>query len=375
MKIILFANTDWYLYNFRLGLAERIRKQGHQLLLISPPGPYSKKLQDMGYKWIPVDLTRRGMNPFSEIRAINQLRRIIKRESPDIINNFTIKCVLYGSIAAKGIKAVHTVNSVTGLGFIFYSKNIFLKIIRPILFLFFRTAIKDTALIFQNEDDRDLFAGKGMIGSSPVFLIQGSGVDTKKFTPRHNNNLQPIVLLSARLIWSKGIKIYLDAARRFAQRGAKVKFTIAGRLDPGNPESLTEIDLEKIRGEGIIDLWGWREDMQNVYTQADIVCLPSFGEGLPRSLMEAAACGRPLVATDVPGCRELVNNGSNGYLFTPDDLDDLVKKLDTLISDPKLRQRMGKNGRTLVEKQFSSNVIVNKTLQVYNQISGVGNKR
>jgi glycosyltransferase involved in cell wall biosynthesis len=375
MKIILFANTDWYLYNFRLGLVEGIRKQGHQVVLISPPGPYSKKLQDMGYKWIPVDLTRRGMNPFSEIRAINQLRKIIKRELPDIINNFTIKCVLYGSLAVKGIKAVHTVNSVTGLGFIFYSKNILMKILRPILFLFLGSAIKDTALIFQNEDDRDLFAGKGMIGSSPVFLIQGSGVDTKKFTPRPNKNLQPIVLLSARLLWSKGIKIYLNAARHFAQRGTKVRFAIVGRLDPGNPESLTEMDLDKIRGESIVDLWGWREDMQNVYTQADIVCLPSFGEGLPRSLMEAAACGRPLVATDVPGCRELVNNGSNGYLFIPDDLDDLVKKINILITDPKLRQRMGENGRTLVETQFSSDVIVNKTLQVYNQISGVGNKR
>jgi len=365
MKIILFANTDWYLYNYRLPLARTLQERGDELILLSPPGRYTEFLQKEGFHWQSFPLERKGTNPFAELATIFRLWQFLQREKPDLLHNFTIKPVLYGSLAARLAGIRHIVNAVPGLGIAFSEGQGLLRLIVSTLY---RLSLGGTSVIFQNQDDLNVFVQNRLIAANQAHLIPGSGVDVEIFCSSPEPEGEPVVLLAGRLLRSKGLAEFVEAARRIRGSGIRARFVIVGEPYPDNPDTIQPEELVQWQKEGAIEYWGWRDDMAVVIPQASIVCLPTrYKEGLPRLLVEAGACARPIVATDIPGCRMILRNGENGLMIVPGDISALVESLKMLISDPALRQRMGARGREIVEQEFSVNSVIARTLDVYNQ--------
>lgn len=369
MKALLFANTAWYLYNFRLALAEALRQRGHEVVLVSPPGEHSQKLEDAGFRWLPFPLSRKGTNPLQELSTIHRLWQLYRREKPDVVHHFTIKCVLYGSLAARlaGVRGV--INAVTGLGYVFTSNTWKRLLLQWLTRSFYRLALQKSQVVFQNPDDRTVFIRDGLVCKEHTHIIPGSGVDTNRFHSTPQPAGAPVVILPARLLWDKGVGEFVEAAKVLRSEGIEARFVLVGSPDPDNPASVPREVLEKWQQEGVIEWWGWQEDMPAVYAQANIVCFPSHREGLPKSLIEAAACGRAIVAADVPGSREVVRSGENGYLVPPSNIEKLADHLRLLLIDSSLRQEMGKQGRRLIEEKFASDLIIDQTLAVYQQIN------
>ncbi len=368
MKIVYFSNTGWYLYNFRLSLLEQVREKGAEVLLISPEGPYVSHLQDEGFRWQSCPMDRKSLNPLKGARSVLHLTRLLRREQPDIIHNFTLKSIVYGSIAARLAGVQGQVNAIAGLGHYFSDTTGLDSIaawgIRQLL----RFSLSGTQVIFQNPDDRDVVVRHGLAPQENSHLIRSSGVDTGKFRFREEPEKPVTVLLASRMLWSKGIRAFVNAGRRLVEEGVDARFVIVGAPDDGNPDAISEEQLRSWDGKPGIEWWGFREDMPSVIAQSHIVCLPTqYGEGVPKILTEAAASGRPLVATEVAGCREIVKDGENGILVPPKNLDALVEALRSLIDAPKTRSRMGARSREIAVREFSDAQVIEDTLSLYEQ--------
>ncbi len=368
-KILLVANTGWYLYNFRLPLAQHLRTLGVEVVFISPWDVYVEKIQAEGFLWIELDMIRRSTNPFLELYAIFRLIIIYLQEKPSAVHHFTIKCVLYGGIAAKLVGVPAVINAITGLGYIFINKDLKATILRPLLKPLYRFVLRAETgrVIFQNQDDIATLAKLNLISPKRTILIRSSGVDTKRFSPyyTHKKHQKPIVLLAARLIGEKGIYEYVEAAAILKNRGCKAIFQIAGGLYFGNPSAIAEDIAKQWCNQGLIDWLGHVDNMEEVIGASTIVVLPSYREGVPKILLEAAAMCKPLVATDVPGCRDVVEHGINGYLVPVKDAHRLADAIERLLKNPELCQKMGKLGREKVIGKFNVNDVVQKTVQVY----------
>jgi len=365
MKIILFANTDWYLYNYRLPLARALRARGDEVILLSPPGGYGEFLQKDGFRWQPFPLERKGMNPFAELATIFRLMKVLRHEKPELVHFFTIKAVLYGSIASRLAGVPHIVNAITGLGYIFSDAG---PLLRLIVTMLYRASLGGTKVIFQNPDDLGVFIQNKLISANQAFLIPSSGVDVNVFRPSPEPGGEPVVLLAGRLLRSKGIPEFVEVAKRIRGDGIRARFVIVGEPYPDNPDSIQPQELVDWQKEGAVEAWGWHDDMAEVIAQASIICLPTrYKEGLPRLLVEAGACARPVVTTDIPGCRMIVRNGENGQMIPPGNISALEAALISLIKDPALRQKMGARGREIVEQEFSVDSVIARTLDVYNQ--------
>lgn len=372
MKVLLFANTDWYLYNFRLGLAKFLRNNGFEVVMMSPRGAYGPRLMAAGFRWIPLDMDRRSLNPWRELRLIIQIAGILRQEAPALVHNFTIKCVVYGSLAARWAGVRARISAVTGLGYVFVGNDFRARLLRPIVgrLLQFALGGKVARLIVQNQDDCDAFVDSGLIAANVVRLIKGSGVNTSRFRPRAaNGQVGSIrVLLAARLLWDKGVGEYIEAARRLKQEGLSVEFLLAGDIDPGNPASVPAEEVDSWRKAGIVHALGHVEDMVTLLSEIDVMVLPSYREGVPRSMIEAAACGLPLVTTDAPGCREIVEHGANGYLVPVRNAKALADAIRRLHADPDLRRAMGQASREKVLREFDEKIVFEKTLAVYREL-------
>jgi glycosyltransferase involved in cell wall biosynthesis len=281
-----------------------------------------------------------------------------------------MKPVIYSAIASiiSGLK--NRVYAFAGLGFIFSSKRKSAKILRPILKLILKFLLKgiNTRLILQNRDDAFDILNSKLISKKNIKLIRGSGVDTTNYSFSTIPNDVPLVILPARMLWDKGIGEFVESAIILKRKGFNVRLVLVGTPDEHNPESINETQLEIWKNEEIIEWWGHQNNMVKVYHQSTIVCLPSYREGLPKSLLEAASCGRPIVAYDVPGCREIVKDGYNGYLVQPKSIDGLVEAIILLINNYKLCVQMGKNGRKLVEKHFTQEKIARETIAVWEEV-------
>ena len=373
MKVILFANTDWYIYNFRLALAKEIRRQGYEVILLSPPGDFQKRLQENGFQWIPFPLSRQGINPFSELYTIWRLLQVYRRIQPVAIHHFTIKPVIYGSLAAHLLGITGVINSITGLGHLFIDSGIITRMVREFAKVLYRASLHHTQVIFENPEDLDSFIQNGLLKSEQTNLILGTGVDTEKFKPTIKPYHSPLVLFSSRLLATKGILEFVEAAQLLKLNGTKARFAIAGTPDPGNPASILPEQIQVWERTGIVEVWGWQEDMPTALAQADIFCLPSYREGVPSALLEACASGLPIVTTDVPGCRDVVTNGVNGLLVAPQDSLALAKAIETLLADAQQRDKLGKTGRRLALEKFSLEKINEQTLDIYRKV--LENKR
>lgn len=375
MKILLFANTDWYLYNFRLGLAKALRERGDQVVLVSPDGDYSIRLQESGFRWVCFPMAPHGMNPLVEISTILRLLWLYLREKPDLVHHFTIKCVLYGSWVSHLIGIRRVVNSVTGLGFVFIERDSENLRLRGLIKFLYRLILNRTWVIFQNTSDKNLFLKYRLVKENKISIIQGSGVDTKLFSPQPVLDGSPLVILPARLLWDKGVGEFVKAARQLKKDGIDARFALVGDTDFKNPAGIPAEQIKVWVGEGVVESWGWMDKMVEVYAQAHIVCLPSYREGTSKTLVEAAACGRPLITCDVPGCREVVQLGINGLLVSPRDVQGLVGAMRYLIENPDERKIMGNAGRKIAENLFSMDLIISQTFTVYELVQSSQLKR
>jgi len=371
-KILLFANTDWYLYNYRLPLARYLKQAGFEVHLVSPPGTYVEKIQENGFNWIGLKLSRHGTNPVYEIFTLLRLLRLYKRQKPDIALHFTIKCVQYGSLAARWAGVPSIINFITGLGTVFAEKSSIPPVLIGLVEYMYKQTLKGTHIIFQNPDDIDTFMLKKLIQPCQVTLIRGSGVDIQSMVPVIKKNEKPLVTLASRMLTSKGITDFVDAARLLKSKGLYGRFVLVGKPEDGSPDGISEKQLTSWADEGAVEWWGWRDDMKEVYAQTDVFCLPSYyPEGVPRVLTEAAACGLPIITTDMPGCREIVRQDVNGILVPAHDSNALAEALERLILDEDLRRRMGDQSRKIAVSEFSDENVLAETLSVIKgQIAG-----
>lgn len=374
-KVLLFANTDWYLWNFRLPLARAIRARGADVVFVSPPGAYAPRLVAAGFRWLPVPMSRRGMRPWQELATLAHLVRLYRRERPDVVHHFTLKCILYGGLAARAAGVRRIVSAVTGMGYVFASDDLAARAARPVVRRLLRagTGGRDARLIVQNPDDREAVVASGMIGRAQVRLIPGSGVDTRRFAPRAPQAADPgrpfRFLFAARLLRDKGLADYVAAARALRAGGVAAEFLVAGETDPGNPASFDDAAIAAWRAEGDVRFLGQVEDMPALMASVDAMVLPStYREGVPRSLIEAAAAGLPLVTTDSPGCRDIVADGRNGFLVPGRDARALAAALRRLATDRALAAAMGRAGRERVLGEFDERIVFARTLGVYGEL-------
>lgn len=365
MKILLVANTDWYLFNFRLLLAKALRDRGHEVVLVSPPGGYASRLQEAGFRWLPVAISRRGTNPLRELGTLLRLARIYRRERPALVSHFTIKPVLYGSLAAGLSRVPRVINSVTGLGYVFNAPGREAAALRGVVKPLYRFALRNTQIIFQNEVDRQEILRGGLARAEQTHLIPSSGIDLRRFTPSPLPPGPPVVLFNGRMLWSKGVGEFVSAARILRKQGVPARFWLVGDSDEGNPESIPAEQLREWQSEGVVEWLGWRDDMPNIIAQTTLVCFPSYAEGFPRALLEAAASGRAAVTTAAPGCADAVIDGETGLIVPVRDAGALAHALASLLADPQRCARMGEAGRKFVESRFSADLIINRTMAVY----------
>ncbi|HEX5488260.1 MAG TPA: glycosyltransferase family 4 protein [Rhodanobacteraceae bacterium] len=374
-KIILFANTDWYLYNFRRSLALAAQAAGHEVLLVSPPGEYGARLRGLGLRWTPLTgMDRRSLNPLREVRVLAELVALFRHERPAMVHNFTIKCAVYGSLAAMLAGVPARINAVAGLGYVFASDDRRARLLRPLVRSLLRFSLrgKRSRLILQNHDDASVFIRHGLIGKSHLVVIPGSGVDCTRFVPPSRPaNDPPRVLLAARLLWEKGLAEYVQAARALRARGRKVRFVLAGASDPGNPAAVPEATVRGWVDEGLVEWTGHVEDMPALLASADIVVLPSYyREGLPKSLIEAAACAIPLITTDMPGCRDVVTDGKDGLLLPPRDAGALLAAIVRLLDAPALARRLGLAAHAKALARFDERIVIRRTLATWDEVLG-----
>ena len=369
-RILLTANTDWYLYNFRLALAKHLRAEGHHVTLASPTGPYIQAFDREGFDWEVWEVGRQSVALSGELRAVRTLNRILKRIRPDVIHNHTIKAVLYGSLAGRWANIPVIINSITGRGYVFLSETHRARRLRRMVLPVYKVALhgSNVGVIFENPTDQEYFVSHKLAPASQTWLIEGVGVDPEHFSPGPAPSGTPLVILPTRMLWDKGVGVLVEAAQLLKPRLA-VRVVLAGEPDPGNPASIPIEKLQEWQVAGLVEWWGWQSDMPAIYRQSHIVTLPTmYGEGVPTVLLEGAACGLPLVATDIPGCRQIVQSGKNGFLVPPGNAVALAEVLERLLQDATLRGRMGAASRQIVLDRFTHASINAATLAVYQKL-------
>ena len=365
MKTILFvANSSWYLFNFRQNLISAMAKSGYRVVCIAPQDEFSKKLQKICNEYHPIKLNRKNLNPFFEFSFFIRLFFQIRNIRPEIVHLFTIKPVIWGTLASRILKVRKIVAAITGLGFVFSNGILRLVVTRLYRFVFKSNKVQ---VIFQNPDDLDVFSHQNLVKKTQCHLILGSGVDTSLFCPpveKHDDGIVRFVLF-ARMIREKGIAEFISAAHAVNQNYPKTEFILAGDLDKGNPSGISK-EWMKDATSDVVRWLGHVENVKEIMAKSDVAVLPTYyREGVPRSLIEAASSGLPIITTTIPGCREIVKDGENGYLIPPKDVEKLKQAMIMLIENPELREKFGKRGRQIVLEKFDQKFVIKQTKSVY----------
>ncbi|MEJ2404291.1 MAG: glycosyltransferase family 4 protein [Candidatus Thiodiazotropha sp.] len=369
-KLILFVVNDaGFFLSHRLPLALAARDYGFRVCVATPPGDGVEQIEAEGLLHYSLPLSRSGANPFAELMTIRELYKLYRNLRPSLVHHVTIKPVLYGTLAARLAKVPAVVNAISGLGFVFLAQGRFSSLARAAVLNSYRWLFSRAGLwvIVQNRDDYRYLLDEECLSQEQLELIRGSGVDLMHFAAQPEPTQTPLVVLPARMLWDKGVGEFVAAAHTLKNRGVKARFALVGGIDPNNPESVPARRLADWARDRDIEWWGNRQDMAQVYSQANIICLPSYREGLPKVLLEAAASGRAIVTTDVPGCREVVIEGENGLLVPARESGPLAEALQQLILQPELRQAMGQKGRGFAEAEFSIERVVEQHMSIYRQ--------
>lgn len=371
LKLLYLVTEDWYFISHRLSLAIAAKAAGFDVSVATRVQCHGDTIRDAGIGLLPISLSRSGLHPIREFRSMAELVTLIRGESPDLLHNVAMKPITYGTLAARlsGTKAV--INAIMGLGWTFSSESAKARMLRPLIKIALRNALSGvkTRVIVQNKDDASVLSNQRLVRPEAIRLIRGSGVDPKAYSTRAPPPGPPLVVLPARLIVSKGILEFMQAAALLKSDGIDARFALVGAPDTASPAAVTCEMIQPYVRAGQVEYWGWRDDMAQVLNIASVVCLPTFyGEGLPKSLLEAAASARAIVATDVPGCREVVHHGENGWLVPPCNTEALARALRESIARPELCARYGAAGRLMVEREFSLDAVIKQTLALYNEL-------
>ena len=355
-RLVLGANSSLNVVSFRQGLIRGLEARGYEVVVVAPVDPSAEaRMSKLGVERIIVDLERSGLNPLADLRLLSSYRRILKRLRPVAYLGFTIKPNIYGCLAAT-LAGIPAIPNVSGLGTAFIRRGPLLRLVTALYRLAFRRA---AIVFFQNPDDRALFRELGIVREGQGRLLPGSGIDLDRFKPSPLPDAPTIFLLIARLLGDKGVREYVAAARQLRDELPDARFQLLGPLDEGNRTAIPRAELDGWIAKGAIEYLGATDDPRQAIAGASVVVLPSYREGLPRTLLEGAAMARPVIATDVPGCREVVADGVNGVLCDvrdPASLANAMKRLAGLSA--KARTAMGRAGRRLVEERFSESLVI-----------------
>ena len=371
-KISIIINDLSFFYSHRLPIAEELIKKGFEVCIgygvLGRTDKYFLERKDL--KFVSIPMKRGGVNPIKEIQTIINIWKFIKKEKPDLIHLVTIKPYLYGGIVSYLANVPAVISAVSGLGTLFINSDFKSRLLRFLLYPIFKLAFKhnNQKVILQNEDDKKKLVNWGVLNPTKVKLLRGSGVKIKNFTKLEESKDIITVCFLGRLLRDKGVYEFISAARLIKNRGVKARFWLAGDEDIDNPSGLNKKDLKDIKKEGIVEVLGYQKDIPQLYASAHIICLPSYREGLPKSLIEAAAASRAIVTTDVSGCRDAIIPNKTGLLVPLKNYEKLADALQCLIENPKKREAMGKEGRKHAEKEFPIEKIVEGHLEIYQEL-------
>jgi glycosyltransferase involved in cell wall biosynthesis len=366
------VNVDWFFLSHRLAIARAARDRGAKVWVAAASTGQEGQIIREGFRFVSIPFRRSGKNVFHEIRTIREIAKVLREFRPDLVHNVTIKPVLYASWLSRFLGRPAVVNAISGLGYVFIATGAKARLMRRVIRMAYKAALfgDRIRIIFQNPDDIKSFVAAGMVEKDRTVLIRGSGVDVELYRPLPEQPGVPIVMFASRMLKDKGAVELVDAARLLREWDVPFRMVFVGDPDPENPATVTESALRTWENEKLIEWWGQRTHMERVLHLAAVVVLPSYREGLPKVLLEAASAGRPIVATDVPGCREVVRDGRNGYLVPPRDHVRLAEVLRHLLETPELRARMGATGREMAVREFRIEKVVADTLSVYDELLG-----
>jgi len=367
LKIAIVLNSSWQAYNFRLNLAKSLKVHGHEVFFVSPYDEKYSALIGRSFKHFNINIDSKGINPINDIRLIFSLSRLYKLEKPDIVLNFTIKPNIYSSIVS-GLMGIKSISNITGLGTTFIKQSLVTKIVK----LLYKNSLRfNNKVFFQNIDDKKLFIENKLVRKEKVSLLPGSGVDLDKFTPIKKNRVVDKFrfLLIARLLKDKGIIEFNEAAKIIKGRYSSVSFEILGELGALNRTAIGQIELQSWIDSGLVEYLGISDNVEDIIACSDCVVLPSYREGIPRSLLEACAMEKPIIATNVVGCKDVVDEGVNGYLCKVKDAKDLSDKMEIMINlSEEEREKMGKSGRIKMIEKFDEKIVIQKYLNVISEL-------
>jgi len=368
--LLFLVNDAAFFLAYSLPLARAAADAGYAVHVATPEDEHVRHILRAGLTWHPVRIFRSRLNLWLEVRSFVDILRLYRRVRPDLVYQVTQKPVLYGTMAARFAGVPRVVNHVAGLGYMHGDDAP--RVTRAVANTVCRIGLRQPCMrvIFENDDDCVVYVERGWITTGQSILIRGVGVDMSVFVPKPPvRSSTTTVILASRLIFPKGVAEFVEAARRLKRQGDGVRMIVVGEPDPSNPSSIPESRIRSWTDEGIIEYWGRREDMPAVLAAADIVCLPTYyREGMPRVLIEAAACGRPAITTDMPGCRDIVVDGTTGLLVAPRDVDGLVRAIERLAADPGLRATLGLAAREHAVRHFSLDVVLASTLAVFDEL-------
>lgn len=372
-RLLFVVNDPAFLLSHRREVALAARDAGYEVHVATPrlAGPVAE-IGALGLHHHPIPLARGGRNPLAELRALAALTALMRRLRPDIVHKVTIKPVIWGGIAARLARVPASVSAISGLGYVFIAEGWRARALRRGLGPLYRLALggANRRVIFQNAADRETFTRLGVALEGKAELIRGSGVDLDLFHPVPEPAGAPLVLMPARLLLDKGAAEFVEAARRLRAAGSDARFVLAGDPNSQNPASVPAATLVEWRAEGVVEFPGHQGDIAALMQAAHLVVLPSYREGLPKALIEAAACGRAVVTTDVPGCRDAIRPGETGLLVPPRDGPALAEAIAALLADPARRRAMGTAGRALAEETFCIRGVVAEHLRIYDELTG-----
>lgn len=366
-RLVFLVNVDWFFLSHRLPLALEALSRNYDVTVVAADTGFSNLIREKGIDFVSIPLERSGTNLFKELNLLLKIFKILKKLKPDIIHNVALKACLYGGMISRLFSNLACINAVSGVGFIFTTESLSLKqkVFAKVMKLGFP---RKAGVIFQNPDDYSLFISLGVIKNNPFKLIKGSGVDIRnkfKFHLQPENN-KLVVLFPARMLFTKGLLEFCKAAELLHSENLNARFVLVGGVDVENKSSVSTEELKNYEKEYNVEWHGHSNNIKEEYVKSDIVVLPSYREGLPKSLIEACAIGRPIITTDAPGCRECVN-GRNGFLVPVGDHIKLADKLKLLLSDNEIRRKMGEESRKLAESEFSIETVIEKTFEFYSE--------
>jgi glycosyltransferase involved in cell wall biosynthesis len=369
-KLLFVVNVDWFFLSHRLPIALEAQRQGYEVHIATGLTDKLNELQSHGLVVHSLALDRGSTGLSNAGRTVVQLWQVFRAVRPDVVHLVTIKPILLGGLMARLVGVPAVVAAVSGLGFVFMAHGAKAVVRRWLVGGLYRVALghHNLKVVFQNPDDRASLTKLARLPDTKVEMVRGSGVDLAQFNRTPLPPGVPVVLLAARLLADKGVREFVQAARLLKRQGVAARFCLVGSLDPANPASLGDAELTQWANDGAVELWGQRLDMPDVLSAAHLVVLPSYREGLPKVLLEAAACGRAVVTTDVPGCRDAIDPGVTGVLVPVRNASALAEAIKDLINNPKRCQAMGNAGRALAEREFDVRQVVAAHLRIYQKL-------